>query len=227
MHTDLPEAQKVLLFLEDWKWEHDPVCLLRRNQCLAILLHPWRDLEITEETGGFNFLAGKGMDVATQGLQNATTELSDAVTAAENAVMKTEDENAVNANEQEGHSSTSPSSRIPAPDLKKNLPNTQPQPANPKSEDENAVMRTEHEDANKRNENSSTPPPSRMPAPDQAALEKDLQSMQPHPANPRSEEPADYEEPAVIRWFFRSGVGRLVPVVTSLFSGERQFRNKK
>ena len=67
MHTDLPEAQKVLLFLEDWKWEHDPVCLLRRNQCLAILLHPWRDLEITEETGGFNFLAGKGMDVATQG----------------------------------------------------------------------------------------------------------------------------------------------------------------
>ena len=131
MHTDLPEAQKVLLFLEDWKWEHDPVCLLRRNQCLAILLHPWRDLEITEETGGFNFLAGKGMDVATQGLQNATTDLSDAVTAAENAVMKTEDENAVNANEQEGHSSTSPSSRIPAPDLKKNLPNTQPQPCQP------------------------------------------------------------------------------------------------
>jgi hypothetical protein len=137
MHTDLPEAQKVLLFLEDWKWEHDPVCLLRRNQCLAILLHPWRDLEITEETGGFIFMAGKGMDVATQGLQNATTDLSDAVTAAENARMKTEGED---ANEQEGHSSTSPSSRIPAPDLEKDLPNTQLQPANPKSEDENAVM---------------------------------------------------------------------------------------
>ena len=67
MHADLPEAQKVLSSLEDWKWEHDPVCLLRRNQCLAILLHPWRDLESTEETGGFNFMGGKGMDVANQG----------------------------------------------------------------------------------------------------------------------------------------------------------------
>jgi len=67
MNQNLPDAQKILLALEDWKWKHDPVCLLRRNQCLAILLHPWRDLEVTEETGGFNFLGGKGMDVASQG----------------------------------------------------------------------------------------------------------------------------------------------------------------
>ena len=43
---------------------------------------------------------------ATQALQNATTALSDAATAAENAVIKTEDEG---VNEQEGHSSGSPS----------------------------------------------------------------------------------------------------------------------
>ena len=119
---------------------------------------------------------------ATQALQNATTALSDAATAAENALMTTEDE--------EKNSSTSPSSRMPAPDqapLEKDLPSTQPHPANPKSEDENAVIRTEDEDANKQKEHSSTSPSSRMPAPDQATLQKTLPSTQPQPANPRSE----------------------------------------
>jgi hypothetical protein len=53
----------------------------------------------------------------------------------ENAVIRTEDED---ANKQKEHSSTSPSSRMPAPDqatLQKTLPSTQPQPANPRSEE--------------------------------------------------------------------------------------------
>ena len=114
MGTDLPDAELLSNALEpqNWSWKHAPVCLLRREQCLAIMRHQWRSLEDTEGEG-YNVLGGKAMNIAIDGLKRGTTALSDAAAEAENAAMKTEDED---ANRQEGHLSPRTPGRAPAPD---------------------------------------------------------------------------------------------------------------
>ena len=79
MGTDLPDAEQLSNALEpqNWSWKHAPVCLLRREQCLAIMLHQWRSLEDTEGEG-YNVLGGKAMNIAIDGLKRGTTALSDA-----------------------------------------------------------------------------------------------------------------------------------------------------
>ena len=142
MGTDLPDAELLSNALEpqNWSWKHAPVCLLRREQCLAIMRHQWRSLEDTEGEG-YNVLGGKAMNIAIDGLKRGTTALSDAAAEAENAAMKTEDED---ANRQEGHPSPRTPGRAPAPDqaalsrgfLEADLSSmdpsaAQPQPAHP------------------------------------------------------------------------------------------------
>ena len=142
MGTDLPDAEQLSNALEpqNWSWKHAPVCLLRREQCLAIMLHQWRSLEDTEGEG-YNVLGGKAMNIAIDGLKRGTTALSDAAAEAENAAMKTEDED---VNRQEGHPSPWTPDRAPAPDqaalsrgfLEADLSSmdpsaAQPQPAHP------------------------------------------------------------------------------------------------
>ena len=142
MGTDLPDAEQLSKALEpqNWSWKHAPVCLLRREQCLAIMRHQWRSLEDTEGEG-YNVLGGKAMNIAIDGLKRGTTALSDAAAEAENAAMKTEDED---VNRQEGHPSPWTPDRAPAPDqaalsrgfLEADLSNmdpsaAQPQPAHP------------------------------------------------------------------------------------------------
>ena len=172
MGTDLPDAELLSNALEpqNWSWKHAPVCLLRRDQCLAIMRHHWRSLE-DNEVEGYNVLGGKAMNIAIDGLKRGTTALSDAAAEAENAAMKTEDED---ANRQEGHLSPRTPGRAPAPD----------QAALSRGFLESDLASMAPSDAQPQPDHPMLEAGAQLPAADcvsRGILEGDLPSMDPHP----------------------------------------------